>query len=229
MPRRSRIRDLLGAICVVVAFGGLLVGRVLTYPLSSVEGTFLDRVAAKADFWDAAHRAMLIGALFAVPAALALARALRPGSPRLVDAAAGLMILAAMLSVGQFALDYAYLAAAQMRSRPDAIEFHELLRSQPFVDLLFYKLASLAWIGVALFAIALWKQDAAWRPAAGVVCLAIISMLAQSQLGPLGPRIATGLMFLGFSLAAWQMAGFRNPRPHAETRGDTENPSVRGQ
>ena len=227
MPRRERILDLLGAASVVLAFGGLFVGRVLTYPLSSVEGTFLVRVAAKADFWDAAHRAMLIGALFAVPAALTLARALRAGLPRLVDIAAGLMILAAMLSVGQFALDYAFLAAAQMRSRPDAIEFHDLLRSQPFVDLLFYKLANLAWIGVALFPIALWKRGVAWRPAAGVVFLAIVTMLAQSQLGPLGPRIATGLMFLGFSLAAWQIAGFGNPRPNAETRGDTEIPSVR--
>lgn len=205
MPVPSRLIDYLGAGTVVAAFGGLLLGRVLMYPVAFAPGEFLDRLAAEPTAWDISHRVMTVAAVLVIPAAFALRRALVERAGWLAEIATTLVVLAGALGVGQFALDYAMLAAAQLESRAAGQEFVNRLREHPFVDLAFYELANPAWIGVGIFALALARQGRRWWPAATVVLAAFVFTIFQDRFAPHGPRIALAMQFVGFSLAAWQM------------------------
>jgi hypothetical protein len=206
MRAANKTLDYIGAAAIVVAFGGLFVGRVIMYPVALVPGTFLDRLAGEPTAWDISHRVMTLGAIAAIPAALSLSRVLRARSWWLVDIGTVLLIVAAALAVGQYALDYAMLIAAQLESRAAGQEFVDKLLAHPFVDLAYYEVANPAWIGVAFFAVAMWRQGAKWRPAACFILLGVLVTQFQSSMGPIGPRIALGILFLGFTAAAWRVA-----------------------
>jgi hypothetical protein len=205
MPNRSRSIDILSAACVVVAFGGLFIGRMMIYPVSTASGTFLERVAAESQAWDLGHRVMLLGMVGLIPAAIGLRRVMRDKSPWLVDVGTGLTLVGAAMGVGQFALDFAMLAAAQIDSPSAGQQFTAALRGQPFVELAFYKLPDLGQLGLILFTIALWRQGPGWRVAATIVTLAAVAFLLGDFLGAIAVRVGLGLMFVGFSAVAWKM------------------------
>ena len=203
MPFSARVYDYLGAASVAVAFCSLFIGRVLNYQLSTVEGTFLERVAAKAEVWDAAHRWLLVGAVALIPAALALRRSFYRKTPKLADVAAAIAVFCAALTVGQLALDYAMLAAAQ--SEPPAQQTIDLLRAMPIVDSAFYKLPNIALLAQVLFAIAIWKQGPGWRIQAVLVILGVTAIAVGTMLGPIGERVALGVATIGYLSVAWKM------------------------
>jgi hypothetical protein len=204
MPFPARVYDYLGAACVAVAFCSLFVGRVLNYQLTTVEGTFLERVAAKAEVWDLAHRWLLVGAVALIPAALALRRSFYRKTPRLADVAAAIVVFGGALTVGQLALDYAMLAAAQ--SDPPSQQTIDLLRAMPIVDWAFYKLPNFAMLANILFAFAIWKQGPSWRLQAALVVLGVVALAVGRMLGPIGERVALGIATLGYLSVAWKMA-----------------------
>lgn len=201
----TRTLDRLGAASLVVAFGLLFAGWVVMYPVAVASGGLLDRIRAEEAAWDLAHRLLLIGAIVLVGASLALGRALRRRTPVLAGAAAVLLVLAAILSVGQYALDYAVLAASDLApSSGDALVSGVL--DHPFVSFLLFDLADIAWAGLALAAVAMWMQrDRVWRVAAAVVAVAVVLRTFDGSFGVLGPRIAYGVQFLGFAVAALAM------------------------
>lgn len=203
MPFPARLYDYLGAACVAVAFCSLFVGRVLNYQLTTVEGTFLERVAAKAEVWDVAHRWLLVGAVSLIPAALALRRSFYRKTPKLVDVATAIVVFGAALTVGQLALDYAALASAQ--SNPPAQQTMDLLRAMPIVDWAFYKLPNFAMLANVLFAIAIWNQGPNWRVQAALVVLGVVALAVGRMLGPIGERVALGIATLGYLSVAWKM------------------------
>lgn len=220
MPTRDRTLDFLGAASVLLAFGALFAGRVIMWPVAMAPGSFFERLRAEAWAWDVSHAVMTVGLVAMLPAAMALGRALRaPGwSQWLVDLGQGLVMLAAALGIGQFALDYAMLAAAQQPSLAGGeagAEIAERLRHYPFVDIAFYEVANPAWIGLAFFGVAMLLRKRWWRIAGLFVLAAVVIKIFESSMGPIGPRIALGIQFVGFAIAAWLIArGIRaGPNP----------------
>lgn len=202
----ARLRDVLASASLVAATGGLFLGRLMIYPVTTVPGSFLERLAAKSTAWDMGHRVMLVGMLAMIPAALVLRRALLARSPRLAEAGAALTILGAALGVGQYAVDFAMLAAARIEVPQGGSQFLAAWQADPFAQLVFYKLPDLAQAGLLLFTVALWRQGPAWRvPAALVTVAAIGSLLAPQLIGNAGVRVALGLWFVGFSAVAWKI------------------------
>lgn len=209
--------DYLGALCILVAFGGLFMGRVVMYPVALVQGSFLERLSAEPGYWDYSHRVLMIAAVATIPAALALSRALRERSKWLCDIGLVLLVIAATLCAGQFALDYAMLAASQLNDRTAGQEFVDRLMHHPFVEFTFYNLANVAWIGVVFYALAMWRQG--WRAAAITILISVVMTQFESSMGPIGPRIARGICFAGFALAAWRIA--TEPEPEESTAQPT--------
>jgi hypothetical protein len=179
----------------------------MIYPVAAGSGTFLERVAAEAEAWDHGHRVMLVGMVGLIPAAVGIRRAVRGRWNWLADAACGLTILGAALGVGQYALDFAMLAAAQVQPREAGAEFFTLLRAAPFVDWAFYKLPDLSQVGLLLFTAVLWLQGAGWRPQAVLVTLAaLVALGGPLMFGAAGVRVGLGLALLGFATVAWKIA-----------------------
>jgi hypothetical protein len=207
MRARRRIIDYLAAASIVLAFGGLFFGRLMLYPVAIARGGFLERLAARSQEWDLGHRVMLLGMMALIGATIGLRRALRTRSPWLVDIAAGLTIAGAALGVGQYALDFAMLAAARVEPRTAGEQFVELLRADSFVQLAFYTLPDVGQLGLILFTIVLWLQGAGWRPQAALVTLAAATALVGPLVfGAMGVRVGLGLAFVGFSTVAWKIA-----------------------
>ena len=211
MPTRDRTLDILGAASVLLAFGALFVGRVIMWPVAMAPGSFFERLRAEAWAWDVSHAVMTVGLVAMLAAAMALGRALRaPGwSQWLVDLGQALVMLAAALGIGQFALDYAMLAAAQQPSLAGAdagAEMAERLRHYPFIDIAFYQVANPAWIGLGLLGVAMLLRPRWWRIAGAIALAAVVVKMFESSMGPIGPRIALGIQFVGFSIAAWLIA-----------------------
>ena len=207
MPPLQKSVDYLSAMAILVAFGGLFFGRLMIYPVAAASGTFLERVAARADAWDWGHRVMLLGMISVLPAALALWRILCERSPRLAELAAGLTMFGAMLGVGQYALDFAMLAAARVEPAAAGEQFLSNLRADPFVQWAFYRLPDVSQLGLLLFTVALWRQGPAWRlQAVAVTVAAMASLIGPQVLGNLGVRIALGLMFAAYATVAWKIA-----------------------
>lgn len=77
-------------------------------------------------------------------------------SPRLAFRATCLGNFGVALLVGQFALDFAMPAAAQIEPRLAGEAVVDTLLSQPFVNLAFYKLPDLLQLGAVLFVIGIW-------------------------------------------------------------------------
>jgi hypothetical protein len=207
----ERLVNYLAALCVVVAFGGLFFGRLMIYPVATAPGTFLQRVAAKSADWDLGHRWMLVGMVALIPAAIGIQRALRRRSPRLVDVATWLTIVGAALGVGQYALDFAMLAAARMDPPEAGDQFVTLLRQDAVVDWTFYRLPDLSQCGLVLFAVALWRQGRGWRLQAALVSLAAVVFLSAGWVGPVAVRTGLGILFAGFLTVAWRMAAHEAP------------------
>lgn len=205
MVSRHRLLDYLAAASVVVALGSLFLGRALIYPVGVASGTFLERVAAQSAAWDVGHKWLLVGIIALIPATLGLRRVLRARAPWLVDAATAFSILGAALTVGQFALDFAMMAAAHVEPRAAGEQFLDLLGEQPFVDWAFYKLTDVSQLGLLLFGVALWRQGPSWRPQAAIVSLPIALLLFGDSLGLIGIRVAMGLLFVAFVAVAWKM------------------------
>jgi len=207
MPSRPKTIDYLSALAILVAFAGLFFGRLMIYPVATATGTFLERVAARAEAWDWGHRVMLVGMLAVLPAALALWRIVRDRSPRLAELGAALTMLGAALGVGQYALDFAMLAAAHMEPAAAGEQFLTALRADTFVQFVFYRLPDVSQLGLILFTVALWRQGRDWRLQAALVTIAAFAFLiGPLVLGSLGVRIALGLMFCGFATVAWKVA-----------------------
>jgi hypothetical protein len=184
----------------------------MLYPVVLAEGHFLERVAARADWWHAGHQVMLLGMLSLIGAALALRRTFRAASPRLVDVATGLTIVGAALGVGQFALGFAMLAAARIDSTPAADQFLAALEQDRFAQVAFYKLTDLSQLGLILFTVALWRAGRAWRRQASLVTLAAVTAIVAPQLvGAWGVRTAMGLAFVAFTAVAWKIAADSDP------------------
>lgn len=207
MVTYRRVVDYLAAISIIIAFGALFLGRLMTYSLATATGTFLERVAAQSRAWDFAHRVMLVGIIGLIPAAIALRRAARGRSTWLADIAAGLIILGAALGVGQYALDFAMLAAARIEPSEAGESFISLLRGESFVDWAFYKLPGIAQLGLVLFTVVMWLQGTGWRlQAVSLTVAAVAALVAPLLIGPVGIRLALGLAFLGFATVAWKIA-----------------------
>ena len=207
MLSRPRIVDNLSSTSIIVAFAGLFVGRLMIYPVALAPGSFLERVAAHTQAWDLGHRVLLLGMLALIPATLGLQRAMRDRSPMLAGVATGLTIFGASLGVGQFALDYAMLAASQIDTPAAGSQFLEALEGNSFTQWMFYRLPDVAQLGLILFTVALWRQGAAWRlPAVLVTVAAAAFVVAPFLAGAMGVRIALGLLFVGFSTVAWRIA-----------------------
>lgn len=206
MTSRQRTVDYLAAACIVIAFGGLFFGRLMIYPVSTAPGNFLERVAARSEAWHVGHQCMLVGMIGVIPAAIGLRRALCARSPWLADFAAALAIFGASLGVGQYALDFAMLAAARVEPPEAGAQFLKSLQADSFVQWAFYKLPDVAQVGLILFTVALWRQGAGWRGPATLASLAIAAALIGPLLfGPMGIRVALGLSFLAFSTVAWKI------------------------
>ncbi|MBX3380994.1 MAG: hypothetical protein KF805_12950 [Phycisphaeraceae bacterium] len=197
-------RRTLDAFIVAFAFAALFVGRVVMYPIAIAPGGLLDRVRAEQRAWSLSHLILLFGILALIPAVLILARELRDRSRWLCRAFSLLLITGAALTVGQYALDFAVLAAAQMPA-PSGQLFFDTLRQDPIVNLAFYKLIDLAGIGMIALAIAMWRQAGAWRIAALLIVATIALSLVQSRLGPIGPRITLGIQMLAGFVAAYKV------------------------
>ncbi len=207
MTSRQRMLDWLAAATIVVAFGGLFFGRLMIYPVSTAPGDFLERVAARSDAWDHGHRWMLVGMVCLVGAALALWRAMHERSPVLSGLATTLVVLGATLGVGQYALDFAMLAAAQIEPAAARAPFAAAFQENTFVQWTFYRLPDLSQAGLILFTVALWRQGTAWRLPATLVTLAALASLILPQLiAGIGVRIALGMAFVGFTTVAWKIA-----------------------
>ncbi len=207
MTSRHKVIDYLAAASIMIAFGGLFFGRLLIYPVSTAPGTFLERVAARSDSWDLGHRWMLVGMICVAPASVALRCALHGRAALLTDIAATLTIFGAMLGVGQYALDFAMLAAARIEPPESGAQFLKWLQADSFAQLAFYKLPDVSQLGLILFTIALWVQGAGWRVQAVLVSLAAATgLIGPLMVGAVGVRVALGLMFLGFSTVAWKIA-----------------------
>ncbi|MBX3421135.1 MAG: hypothetical protein KF752_06220 [Pirellulaceae bacterium] len=67
------VNSLLGSLCIFIAFGGLFVGRMMTYPVALADGSFLQRLQTDAAAWDYGHRVMLLGVVAMISALLTLA------------------------------------------------------------------------------------------------------------------------------------------------------------
>ncbi len=200
VPARAMVIG--GAVSIVIAFGGFI-GRMMIYPVARAEGTFFQRVAAESTAWDWGHRVMLLGMVCVIPATLALRHAFHERSPVLTDIATLLALIGAPLGVGQYALDYAMLAAARLPTVEAADQFDAALRGQEFVQWTFYRLPDLAQVGLLLFTIALWRQGPGWRWQAVLVSIAALTSLIGPQVvGAMGVRIALGLWFVGFTSVA---------------------------
>ncbi len=218
MTISDKLANYLAAASLLLAFGGLFFGRLLMYPVAVAPGGFLNRLALESAAWDVGHRWMLLGPVFLIPATLGMRRALRPRAPWLVDVGTTLVIAGAALTVGQFALDFAMLAAAHVEPREAGQEFVDQLRGQPFVQWVFYRLPDVSQIGLILFTVALWMQGRSWRVQAVLVTLAAAVQLSGAWLGPIGIRVALGIMFVAFASVAWKIAvGTPLPRQPAET------------
>jgi hypothetical protein len=205
IPRR--IVDYLAAASIVVSFGCLFVGRLMIYPVATASGSFLERVATEARAWELGHRVMLVGMVGLIPAAIGLRRAMRRRTGGLADVACGLTILGAALGVGQYALDFAMLAAAQIQPPKAGTEFVTLLREATFVDWAFYKLPDLSQVGLLLFTAVLWLQGAGWRLQSALVTVAAAAaLLGPLAFGAVGVRAGLGLAFLAFATVAWKIA-----------------------
>jgi hypothetical protein len=204
MTNRARVYDYLGAASIAVAFVSLLIGRVLNYQLSTVPGSHLERVAAKAEVWDWAHRFLLVGAIALIPAALALRRKLFATAPLLVDLATTVTIFGAALTVGQLALDYAILAAAQLSPPNQALV--DGLRAMPFVEHTFYTVPTAAMLSHLVIAAVFVMHGRGWQYLAVLIVLGVFAMLFGTALGPIGQRIAMGIATLGYLGAAWKIA-----------------------
>jgi len=212
----QRCLDYLVAACIVTAFGAMFLGRMLIYPVTTVPGTFLERVAATSDAWDVGHRWMLLGLVGVIPVAIGLRRAMHDRSPWLTDLAAALTLFGAVLCVGQYALDFAMLAAAQVQPPEAGAQFLKFLQADSFVEWVFYKLPDVSQIGLILFTIALWRQGATWRLQASLVTIAAATFIVGPFLfGALADRVALGLLFVGFSTVAWKIVA-RPALPVAE-------------
>lgn len=208
------ISSTLGGICIFVAFGGLFVGRMMIYPAAVAKGNFLQRLQSEATAWDYGHRVMLVGAIALIPALLTLWAVIRLKSPRLAFCATCLGIFGAALLVGQFTLDFAMLAAAQIEPRSAGEAVVDKLMSQPFVDLAFYKLPDLFQLAAVLFVIALWRQGKEWRwPATTATLAVLVSLVGPLLWGGLGERIALGSFWVAFSFVALKI--LRNGLPAA--------------
>jgi len=195
-----------GALCLVLGFGAVFVGRVIMYPTALVPGTMLERIRAETQAWDWSHRVMLAGFVLIVPGVVALWERLRARSPWVSSAGAALLIVAMMLVVGQFALDFAYMEAALALSPEAGQAFVDAMLSNGFVRAAFYKLTDLGGVGVLLLAVAMLRQGRGWWwVAAGVLLGAVALSLVDSRMGPVGPRVTLGVQWVGFSLAAWRM------------------------
>jgi hypothetical protein len=213
---RQKFVDYLIAASLVVAFGGLFFGRLMIYPVSTASGTFLERVAAESSAWSVGHRVMLVGMMALIPAALGLRLILRERSPWLCDLSATLAVVGAALGVGQYALDFAMLAAAQIESAAAREEFLTALKSDAFTQWAFYKLPDVGQLGLVLFTVALWRQGQGWRLQAALVTLAAATALLGPPLfGTPAVRVGLGLAMLGFSSVAWKIAMSPNLRENA--------------
>jgi hypothetical protein len=207
MVSRRRIVDFLAAASIVIAFGGLFFGRLMIYPVAAAQGTFLERVAAEATAWDIGHRVMLVGMIGLIPAALAIRRACGKEPGWLADVAMAFTIVGAALGVGQYALDFAMLAAAEVGGSRGGDAVVTALRGSSFVDWAFYKLPDLSQLGLLLFTVVLWRLGRSWRLQAIMVTLAALTSLIGPQVaGAAGIRVALGLAFVGFSTVAWKIA-----------------------
>lgn len=220
----SRALVIGGAVSIVVAFGGLFIGRMMIYPVARAEGSFFERVAAEASAWDWGHRVMLLGMICVVPATLSLRHAFHAKSPLLTDIATLLALIGAPLGVGQYALDFAMLAAATLPSAEAAGQFDAALRGQTFVQWTFYRMPDLAQVGLLLFTIALWRQGPGWRWQAVLVSIAALTSLIGPQvIGAMGVRTALGLWFVGFSSVALKIA-WGETGLHSKTAGNPQGP-----
>lgn len=206
MREANAAKTVLGAICLVGAFAGLFVGRMMIYPVAQAPGSFLERVAAESTAWDQGHRVMLLGVLLCPAAALVLWRQLHERSPWLAQVATAFVMVGAALGAGQYALDFAMLAAADLPTPEARQVFLDGLQRQPFVQLVFYRLPDLAQLGLLLFTACLWRQGPAWRVSAGLVTVAAVASLIGPQIaGNAGVRVALGLWLVGFSAVAGRM------------------------
>ena len=207
MPSRQRTIDFLVAACLVVTFASLFFGRLMIYPVAIARGTFLERVAAEPEAWHVGHRVMLVGMIGLIPAAIGLRRTLRDRSPWLCDIAVALVVVGAALGVGQYALDFAMAAAAEIESPEAGERFLKALKSDEFVQWAFYRLPNVGQLGLILVTVALWRQGPGWRLPAALVTLAAVTALAGPFLfGAMAARVAMGISLLGFSAVAWKIA-----------------------
>jgi hypothetical protein len=204
MPARSRLYDYVGAASIATAFLCLLVGRILNYQLRTVEGTFLERVALKADVWQAAHVWLLVGSVALIPASLALRRMFYARSPWLVDVAATIAVVGAALTVGQMSLDFAMLAAAQ--GTPPAQDVIDRLRAMPIVAWAFYTLPNTAMFAHLLFIVAIVREGRGWRIAAALITIGVLALAFGRLLGPIGERVAFSIATVGYLIVAWKLA-----------------------
>jgi hypothetical protein len=186
-------------------------------PVANAEGGFLERLAVRADDWHYGHQVMLLGMVTTIAAAIALRRACHARAPWLTDVAAALTILGAALGVGQYALDFAMLAAARIASPAAGDQFLQALQADTFAQVAFYKLPDLAQLGLILFTVALWRQGSPWRLQASLATLAAATALIGPQLaGAWGVRTALGLWFLAMLTVAWKIARGDQPAVQLE-------------
>lgn len=205
MPSSQRWSIRAGAICVVLGFGALFAGKLIMYPTALVPGSLLQRLRTEPHAWEWSHRVMTVGFVLLLPAAVAIWGALRTRSPILSRVGALLVGLGAATSIGQFALDFAYLVAALQLPHDAGQAFVDAMFAHPFAHAAFYEVPNLSGIGALLLAVAMLRQGRAWWPAGAVVALAIASSLVDKQFGPIGSRVTAGIQFVGFTLAARQM------------------------
>jgi len=202
---------LLHATIVAAGFSLFLVGRVIMYPAALAPGGLLDRVRAESAAWDYSHRVLILAALLHIPAVLIICRALSTRTPKLSVITSFLLITGAALSIGQFALDYAVLAASTVEPASGDAVF-AAFRNHPFVDLAFYKSPNITGLGFVTLAIALWLHAGLWRVASSLIAAMIVCSLVQSQFGIHGPRLT--LLFQALAGCCAAAAVWRGtPRP----------------
>lgn len=196
------------ASVVASGFALFLIGRILMYPVALAPGGLLDRIRAEPVAWDRSHRILLVAALLHIPAVLIVCRFLASRSPRLSTVGATLLVAGAALSIGQFALDYAVLAASTLPA-PAGDQVFAAFRNHPFVDLAFYKSSNITGLGFIVLAIAMWMQRGLWRLASLFLVCMIVCSIIQSRFGVHGPRIT--LLFQALAGISAAFALLRKP------------------
>jgi hypothetical protein len=186
------------AAALPMAFFMAGAGMLWLYSFRIASGSFFERLLTHQNDWHGSHLLLFAGAILLVPAAIAMRAVVNAGRGIwLADTGLILVMICSFFLAGQYAIDFVMPLLANAGG--NAVNVHAALFDSKLINILFYNLPDLCFIGLLLLTVALARAEILGR--AQIITIFILwgAVLTGNILDY--PLIGRGALFLlGFAM-----------------------------